>query len=126
MVARNIVDAWRRAAANLILDAGPCAIVDHMVAACAQLKMFIDQGDELTVGIDLAFKSTDIVKLGSLAHKLKGSALNLGAESVAESCRRIELNAREKDMDGMEEHVKKLIRDFGQTKKELETIMSEP
>lgn len=90
------------------------------------LKMFIDQGDELTAEISNAFKSSDVAKLGSLAHKLKGSALNLGAESVAESCRRIELNAIEKDMEGMEEHVKKLIRDFGQTKKELEIIMSEP
>jgi HPt (histidine-containing phosphotransfer) domain-containing protein len=85
--------------------------------------MFIDQGDELLIEITDALVSSDIERLGSLAHKFKGSALNLGAEIVAETCRKIELKGREKDASGMEELVKKLTRDFSLTKEQLISIL---
>ena len=88
------------------------------------LKMFISQGDELLVEIADALTARDTTKLGSLAHKFKGSALNLGAEAIAETCRVIELKGRVNDATGMEELVKKLTRDFSFTKAELNSIIN--
>ncbi len=88
------------------------------------LQMFINQGDELLIEITDALRKGDITKLSSLAHKLKGSALNLGASAIAETCRLIELQGRELNTIGMEELVKNLSRDFSLTKAELNNIIS--
>ena len=87
------------------------------------LLMFINQGDEILIDITDALAAGDIAKLGLLAHKFKGSALNLGAEIIAETCRLIELKGRENISNGMEELVKKLTRDFSLTKAELNLII---
>ncbi len=83
------------------------------------LQMFIDQGDELVVEISDALSGNDIKKVGSLAHKLKGSSLNLGAEVLAETCRTIELKARNNDGSGLEELIRQLAREFSETKEAL-------
>jgi PAS domain S-box-containing protein len=83
------------------------------------LMMFIDQGNELVVEINAALSANDIKKVGSLAHKLKGSSLNLGAEVLAETCRIIELKARNNDSNGMEELVRQLGKEFDETKNAL-------
>lgn len=88
------------------------------------LLMFINQGDDLLIDMTDALVAGDMVKLGSFAHKLKGSALNLGAEVIAETCRIIEINGRENNSEGMEGLIKKLARDFSQTKDELNKIIS--
>ena len=88
------------------------------------LTMFINQGDEILIDITDALAAGDIVALGLLAHKFKGSALNLGAEVIAETCRIIELKGREADSSGMEDLVKKLTREFSLTKEELISIIS--
>ena len=77
-----------------------------------------------SVEIADALTARDTTKLGSLAHKFKGSALNLGAEAIAEICRVIELKGRVNDATGMEELVKKLTRDFSFTKAELNSIIN--
>jgi PAS domain S-box-containing protein len=87
------------------------------------LRMFIDQSDELLTEIKSALSANDIDKLGGFAHKLKGSALNLGAEAIAETCRKIELMARERDSSEMESLVKQLNREFILTKKELSDMV---
>src|SRR5205085_9855251 len=79
------------------------------------LQMFIDQGDELVIEISEALSAKDIRKVGSLAHKLKGSSLNLGAEVLAETCRIIELKSRNNDQEGLEELVNKLTSEFSRT-----------
>jgi PAS domain S-box-containing protein len=83
------------------------------------LQMFIDQGDELLIEFEKAMSADDINKIGSLAHKLKGSSLNLGAEMLAETCRIIEVNARNNDFTGMRSLINKLSNEFEVTKTEL-------
>jgi HPt (histidine-containing phosphotransfer) domain-containing protein len=60
--------------------------------------------------------------MASIAHKLKGSSLNLGAEAVAETCRTIELKGMENDGEGMDALVKKLAQDMILTKGELKSL----
>ena len=89
------------------------------------LQMFIDQGDELFIEMADALSMNDIIRLGSIAHKLKGSSLNLGAEALAETCRIIELKGRNNDLSGMEALVKKLSEEYNQTRKQLIAIIEE-
>ena len=87
------------------------------------LQMFIDQGDQMFIEIENALLFKDINKLGSFAHKLKGSALNLGAEVLAETCRIIELKGRNSDSTGIEELIKELYIDYKTTKEQLLAII---
>ena len=54
------------------------------------LAMFVDQGREITRDIEKMCKEKDWQGMSKLAHKLKGSALNIGANHLAEICRQIE------------------------------------
>ena len=83
------------------------------------LSMFIEQGEQQMEEIKAALAANQIQELGSQAHKLKGSALNIGAEELAETCRQMEMKGRENDGSGMKELVEKLIRDFESAKKAL-------
>jgi CheY-like chemotaxis protein/HPt (histidine-containing phosphotransfer) domain-containing protein len=83
------------------------------------LNMFIEQGEEQIVEIKAALAAGRVTELGSQAHKLKGSALNIGAEELAETCRQMELKGRDNDGSGMKELVEKLIGDFAASKKVL-------
>ncbi len=89
------------------------------------LQMFVDQGDDLIVEISDALAAGDILKVGSLAHKLKGSSLNLGADALAETCKIIELKARSNDGSGMEDLIHKLTGEFGDTKEALLKMINE-
>ncbi len=55
------------------------------------IAMFVEQGREITAEIEKLSKSEDWRAMSKLAHKLKGSALNIGANLLAEVCRQIEL-----------------------------------
>jgi HPt (histidine-containing phosphotransfer) domain-containing protein len=57
-----------------------------------------------------------------IAHKLKGSALNIGAALFAETCRKIEIKGRSNDSEGMKELVDQLEKDFIVTREELNKL----
>jgi HPt (histidine-containing phosphotransfer) domain-containing protein len=61
------------------------------------LDMFIGQAPDLIREMDEACKAKHYVKMGEAAHKLKGSALNMGARKMAEVCREIEIRGRAND-----------------------------
>ena len=84
--------------------------------------MFISQADQQIYDINKALSSNNLVEVGSIAHKLKGSALNLGAEALAETCKKIELKGREMDGEGMEALVKQLGQELILTKSELKAL----
>ncbi len=55
------------------------------------IAMFVEQGREITAELEMLSKKEDWRAMSKLAHKLKGSALNIGANLLAEVCRQIEL-----------------------------------
>jgi HPt (histidine-containing phosphotransfer) domain-containing protein len=61
----------------------------------------------------------DLVSLSKHAHKLKSSCHNLGADAMAEICKEIELNARQKLKLDYEKLIKKLEESFPEIIKEL-------
>lgn len=89
------------------------------------LKMFIQQGDIQVNDIKEALKKKDFVEMGSLGHKLKGSALNVGADAVSETCQQIELKGRSNDGIGMEALVERLISEFEKTKVEVMKLVDD-
>ena len=76
------------------------------------IKIFIQQ---TTVSIEAMKKlneSKDYEKIGSLAHKIKGSALNLYAQSVSSKAHKIEIAAKQKEYEFIDEMIKDLELHF--------------
>ncbi len=61
-------------------------------------NMFIEQAAEITHSIINAYMTGKAEKMGQEAHKLKGSALNLGVKKLADACRRLERLGQEKNI----------------------------
>lgn len=56
------------------------------------------------------------------AHKLKGTSLNIGARRLGELCRRLEVQGRSGEMNGLEEIVSQLDFVYKETLKELKNL----
>ncbi|MFZ7115647.1 MAG: ATP-binding protein [Bacteroidota bacterium] len=87
------------------------------------IKMFIDQSTEIVNQISGLLPVMDLPQMASLAHKLKGSALNLGANKIADTCRTIEIKGKELDSYGMSDLVARLNEELKLTKTEIEKYM---
>jgi HPt (histidine-containing phosphotransfer) domain-containing protein len=57
------------------------------------LSLFIESTEKLLVLIDDACREHNEVRLKSVAHELKGASASVGADSIAEACRNLELAA---------------------------------
>jgi CheY-like chemotaxis protein len=69
------------------------------------VQMFIKQSDQSVEEIIAFVNAGEIQKAASAAHKLKGSALNLGANKLADICKHIENAGREHDLQSMKEGI---------------------
>jgi len=87
------------------------------------IKMFVDQSSEIVEQIAGLLPVMDLPQMASLAHKLKGSALNLGANKLAETCRIIEIKGKDLDSYGMSDLVGRLKVELADTKKEIEKYL---
>ncbi|MBK8584666.1 MAG: Hpt domain-containing protein [Bacteroidetes bacterium] len=87
------------------------------------IKMFVDQSSEIVEQIAGLLPVMDLPQMASLAHKLKGSALNLGANKLAETCRIIEIKGKDLDSYGMSDLVSRLKEELIVTKKEIEKYL---
>lgn len=83
------------------------------------IKMFVDQGSDIVEQIAALLPIMDLPKMASLAHKLKGSALNLGANKLAETCRIIEIKGNDLESTGISELVSRLKTELELTKTEI-------
>ncbi len=79
------------------------------------IQMFIDQSTEIVEQLSLLLPIMDLPQMASLAHKLKGSALNLGANKMAETCRLIELKGKELSSSGISDLVNRLKPELEET-----------
>ncbi|MBP6658199.1 MAG: response regulator [Bacteroidia bacterium] len=87
------------------------------------IKMFIDQSTDIVNQISALLPVMDLPQMASLAHKLKGSALNLGANKIADTCRTIEIKGKELDSYGMSDLVDRLKLELELTKTEIEKFL---
>lgn len=84
------------------------------------IKMFVDQSSEIVEQIAGLLPVMDLPQIASLAHKLKGSALNLGANKLADTCKTIEIKGKDLDSYGMSDLVKRLKEEMELTKTEIQ------
>ncbi len=61
------------------------------------ITLFIEQSDEILSEMEMLADKNDYTAMSQAAHKLKGSALNLGGRQLGEICRTIEELSSEKD-----------------------------
>ncbi|HJR72438.1 MAG TPA: ATP-binding protein [Luteimonas sp.] len=63
------------------------------------IAAFLDNTPRLIAQLKTAAEAQDLPMLRELAHSLKSSSANLGADALSEAAKRIELGAREKTLD---------------------------
>ena len=71
-------------------------------------KIFFDRAPNLLLKIKAAVEANESRDLETSAHALKGSCGNLGAQHLAELCRQLEENGRNKSSSGNEAILKEL------------------
>lgn len=72
------------------------------------ITLFIEQSNEIISEMELIAAKDDFNAMGNAAHKLKGSALNLGGRRLAEICKKIEELSSKNEFTGIELQLKKL------------------
>jgi signal transduction histidine kinase/DNA-binding response OmpR family regulator/HPt (histidine-containing phosphotransfer) domain-containing protein len=87
----------------------PDSFIDELVNA------FIDEGGEELSRVRGAAESSDPAALLQAAHRLKGSALNLGCTAVAETADAIEALGRSGTVEGIAPLIDRLTHDFQRT-----------
>jgi len=83
------------------------------------VNMFLTQAPALMNEMIIYCNDKRYDKMGQLAHKLKGSALNIGAKAMAELCREIEIKGRNNDGTDCSQSLEKLRGLFLVTEREL-------
>ena len=61
-------------------------------------------------------------KMGQTAHKLKGSSMNLGASTLAELCKKIEIKARTNELSDIDRLIESLQPVYEKTESELKKL----
>jgi len=67
------------------------------------IRMFESMAPTILQEMEDRCQSGDLEKMGMAAHKLKGSALNIGAKKLAELCRDIEIKGGKNESSGCEQ-----------------------
>ena len=87
------------------------------------IKMFLDQGHEIISTMEEKCRRKEWQEMSSLAHKLKGSSLNLGASLLAETCRQIELSGKSENPSACEKLTPVVRSHWDQTVQALEAVL---
>jgi HPt (histidine-containing phosphotransfer) domain-containing protein len=117
-------------AGSEIIDEGNITFI-HEVQTSADINFLVDLFEIyirdlpiLVRKIDEAIKNSDFTNLIFYTHKLKGSALTLGVESIANFCIELENAAASKILDdqvrnlnaNLNEHIKKIVEELKKLK----------
>jgi CheY-like chemotaxis protein/HPt (histidine-containing phosphotransfer) domain-containing protein len=86
------------------------------------INMFLNQSPNLIDEIKHYMQSGQYDKMGQAAHKLKGSSMNLGAGSLAELCKKIEIKARTNELSDIDRLIESLQPVYEKTEMELKKL----
>jgi len=87
------------------------------------LETYLTDGDQRLVDLDNAIKDKNIKQIRELAHSLKGSSSNLGAETLAEISYKVETMGRETELAGIDDAVTQLKKEYKEVKKYFLSIL---
>jgi HPt (histidine-containing phosphotransfer) domain-containing protein len=86
--------------------------------------LFLVNSPQVLLSIQKGVNDRDPDQLYSAAHRLKGSAANIGARQMESLCRILEDCGRNRTMDGTEEYLAQLEQAFLATKAALENELA--
>lgn len=86
------------------------------------INMFLNQSPNLIDEIRHYMQSGQYDKMGQAAHKLKGSSMNLGAGTLAELCKKIEIKARTNELSDIDRLIESLQPVYEKTETELKKL----
>lgn len=86
------------------------------------IRMFLDQAEQVVLVIEDSLRYGNLQELSGQAHKLKGSALNIGATRLAEVCKSLEIQARSGETAGLVDLLAKLKIEAKEASKILSTL----
>lgn len=89
------------------------------------IDIMLDDGNSRVHMLRQAYEAQEMESVGKLAHSLKGAALNVGANALADLCASIDDTARKLRILVEESRIEALEQEFAHVSHELLTIKSE-
>lgn len=86
------------------------------------IQMFLDDGPEKVRAVQEGLLAGDFDKMERAAHSLKGSSGNLGARILQETCERIQVATRQRQLDETRGLAGQLAADFAQAEAALREL----
>lgn len=86
------------------------------------LSMYFNQSEEIMSNIKTNYSSGNIDEVKALAHKLKGSCLNIGVTKMAEVCRKLEKEIKDNNISNLSEIISELESVSSETNKQLSSL----
>ena len=102
---------------NALKDMGP-EIFTELV------ELYLEEAPNQLAEVRQQFETGDYEGMAATAHSFKGSSLNLGANSLAEICKKIELKGKKGDLKALEDLLAQLDLRFEEVQKELQHEMT--
>jgi len=112
---RSVIDSLKNVSTKLgnnLLQEVIDLFLTNTPALIAELKQAIDQSDSRSIE--------------TLAHKVRGSARNIGASFLSDQCTRLETMGEEGALDGCEEILQEIESEFDRTAKFLKFVYANP
>ncbi len=85
--------------------------------------LFIDDVAEQMEALSSAFERRDYPRIAGIAHRVKGSSGNLGAEELQRLCGFLEQAGRNGVIDDMPERLEEIVAEFALVRKDLEAVV---
>jgi PAS domain S-box-containing protein len=96
------------------------AIDKHLLSEMVDL--FLEQTPQLIGELRKFAQKGDTATIIKIAHKLKGSSLNLGILSLAGLCKKIEIKGQSKDLSEISSLIRQLEEEYEQVRLKLKTL----
>jgi len=87
------------------------------------IETFLTDGDQRLDALDKAILDTNPAKIREVAHALKGSSANLGAETLANISYEIESMGRENNLDSIDENITQLKEEYQKVKDYFQSLI---
>jgi len=86
------------------------------------IDTFLEEAPELLAAIRRSLEQNDVHELRRAAHTLKSNGATFGAEGFSELCRRLEGQARTGELEGADELVDLVEREYGRLERDLAAL----
>jgi HPt (histidine-containing phosphotransfer) domain-containing protein len=90
------------------------------------VRVFLEDSADQLEKLRVAIERTDCQAAAEVAHRLKGSGANVGAEVLAEACQRLETAARARAVEGLAQRAACVDEEFERARSAFESELRVP